>query len=357
MAAVRVLIIDDSAQMRVLLSDLLNADPAIEVVGAAASAEEGRQKIKQLNPDVVTLDVDMPDMDGLQFLKNLMRLRPMPVVMVSSTCHYGAEVTLRALALGAVDFVNRPRVGDGFSVEDWGVEIVGKVKNAATAKVMPLDTPAVRRRRRRPIPRQIARPPTDGVIAIGASTGGTEAIKDVLLGLSTEGPAVVIAQHIPPGFSRSFAERMDRSTPLTVCEAEEGMRLLQGHAYIAPGGRHLEIVHRSGHLRCHLSDAPPVNRHRPSVDVLFDSVAATAGSNAIGIILTGMGRDGAAGLARLRAAGARTFAQDKASSVVFGMPQAAIQLDAVDSVLPPRTIAATVANLLLPTVAVSESGA
>ncbi len=344
-APVRVLVVDDSALMRKLLTDLLQSDPEIEVVGAAKDAYAARDLIKQLNPDVLTLDVEMPKMDGLSFLSNLMRLRPMPVVMVSSLTERGADVTMKALNLGAVDFVSKPKIDLEHGMEHCATEIIDKVKAASVARVTALvrtanrpdciqDAPAPATRRTHKHYRT-----TDQLIAIGASTGGTEAIKEVLERLRADSPGVVITQHIPPMFSRSFADRMDRCSELTVSEAEDGQLILPGHAFIAPGGRHLKVVRDGARYRCRLSDAQPVNRHRPSVDVLFESVADSAGPNTVGIILTGMGNDGAAGLKKLRDLGAHTIAQDEQSCVVWGMPRVAVELDAVDEILPLAKIA------------------
>ena len=348
---IRVLIVDDSALMRKLLSELLSADPNIEVVGTAMDAYVAREKIKQLNPDVLTLDVEMPKMDGVTFLSNLMRLRPMPVVMISSLTVKGADLTMRALDLGAVDFVSKPAIDLAHSLEAYSEEIIQKIRTAAVAKVDSLA------RKPRSVASaatpQASGPPDAGavfqtthqVIAIGASTGGTEAIKDVLVDLKPDCPGIVIAQHIPPVFSRSFAERMDRVSPLAVCEASDGQQILPGHVYIAPGDRHLEVRRDGARYRCHLHEGEPVNRHRPSVDVLFDSVADHVGQNAIGVILTGMGRDGAKGLRLMRDHGATTIAQDEQSSVIWGMPRAAVEEEGAGSVLPLSRIAGAVTKL------------
>ena len=344
----RVLIIDDSALVRQVLTEILGADREIEVVGTAPDPYVARDKIKALNPDVLTLDVEMPRMDGLTFLRNLMRLRPMPVVMVSSLTEKGAEVTLDALALGAVDFLSKPKLDVAHGLRDYAEEITAKVKAAARVPVQVLESAAA------PAPKLsadaiVSRTPgkkmfhtTDKIIAVGASTGGTEAIRALLEALPPDAPGIVVTQHIPAAFSRPFAERMDRSSALTVSEAEEGAPILPGHVYIAPGDRHL-LVERSGaRYLCRLDDGPPVNRHRPSVDVLFRSVAVKAGPNAVGVILTGMGDDGARGLLEMHEAGAFTIAQDEKSSVVWGMPGEAVRLEAVDQVLPLHKIAAEI---------------
>lgn len=344
---IRVLVIDDSALMRKLLTELLNSDQSIEVIGAAMDAYAAREKIKKLNPDVLTLDVEMPKMDGLSFLSNLMRLHPMPVVMVSSLTEKGAGVTMKALELGAVDFVSKPKVDLAHSLDDCAAEIIGKVKAASMARV-----DSVVRRRADHVQADDRRPngqlnysTTDKVIAIGASTGGTEAIKDVLIRTRPDCPGIVITQHIPPVFSRSFADRMNATCELVVCEAEDGQQIRPGHAYIAPGDQHLSVVKDGAKYVCRLDQNPPVNRHRPAVDVLFDSVAKAAGGNAVGVILTGMGRDGAKGMRRMHDAGAATIAQDEATSVIWGMPHAAIEEGGVDKILALEQIAAKMTDL------------
>lgn len=355
MSKIRVLVVDDSALMRKLLMELLNSDPEIEVVGTAMDAYAAREKIKKLKPDVLTLDVEMPKMDGLSFLSNLMRLHPMPVVMVSSLTEKGADVTMQALDLGAVDFVSKPKIDLAHTLNDCAVEITSKVKTAATACVNALlhhaSNPDVHYTRRdtivetKPISVGSKFRPSDKVIAIGASTGGTEAIKEVLIRMRPDSPGIVVAQHIPPVFSRSFAARMDRCSRLTVCEASDGQTIIPGHVFVAPGDQHLLVVRDGARYRCKLFDGPPVNRHKPSVDVLFNSVAEHVGNNAIGAILTGMGRDGAKGLKQMRDAGAATVAQDEQSSVIWGMPHAAIELGGADQVLALTSIAAKITEL------------
>lgn len=338
---IRVLVIDDSALVRKLLTEMLSSDPQIEVVDTAMDPFVAREKIKRFNPDVLTLDVEMPRMDGLTFLRNLMRLRPMPVVMVSTLTERGAEVTLDALRLGAVDFVTKPRVDLSHSLPEYAAELIEKVKVAAQARVRALDTTERRSEARAvtgeapasPAARRIFRT-TERLIAIGASTGGTEAIRELLEVLPPETPGIVIAQHIPASFSGPFAERMNRCSALEVREACDGDQILTGHVYIAPGGLHLRVVRDGARYRCRLSDDTPVNRHKPSVDVMFRSVAQSAGQNAVGVILTGMGRDGAQGLLEMRRAGAHTIAQDEASSIVWGMPRAAFECGAAVEVLP-----------------------
>ncbi len=353
---IRVLIVDDSALVRQILTEALGQDPGIEVVGTAADPYAAREKIKKLNPDVLTLDVEMPRMDGLTFLSNLMRLRPMPVVMVSSLTEQGAAVTLQALELGAIDFVTKPKVDLAHTLDDYVLEIREKVRIAARARVQERRTPPpAPSTRLAPVGEKYSadvilqrdgqrRPfkTTEGIVAIGASTGGTEAIKEVLVRMPLTCPGIVIAQHIPEAFSGPFARRMDSLAAITVCEAADGQQVLPGHAYIAPGSRHLMLVRDGARYVCRLHDGPPVNRHRPSVDVLFRSVAANAGQNAVGVILTGMGDDGARGLKEMHEAGAPTIAQDDQTSVVWGMPGQAVKLGGVDKILPLETIAAQI---------------
>ena len=333
--AVRVLVVDDSAVVRQVLSELLARDPGIEVVGTAADPYLARDKIKRLNPDVLTLDVEMPRMDGLAFLENLMRLRPMPVVMVSSLTERGAEVTLQALALGAVDFVTKPRLGVAQGLEEYADEIAAKVKGAARARVQALVRAGPRPGAAGPPPAPMAARfrTTDRLVAIGASAGGTEAIRAVLEQMPADAPALVLTQHIPGGFSRAFVERLDRHSAMLVREATDGELVLPGHAYLPPGDHHLRVVRDGARWRCRIDAGPPVNRHRPAVDVLFRSVARSAGANAIGVVLTGMGDDGARGLLEMREAGAATLVQDEASSVVWGMPGAAVRMGAAQETL------------------------
>jgi len=337
---IKVLIVDDSALVRRILTDILASDPAIEVLGAAGDAYIAREKIKALNPDVLTLDVEMPRMDGLTFLRNLMRLRPMPVIMVSSLTEHGAEVTLDALAIGAVDYMPKPKIDLAATLADYRDELIAKVKTASRAHVYSRDTSREPPQSlsadaviaRSAPPRQLRT--TERIIAIGASTGGTEAIKDVLVRFPPDTPGVVITQHIPKLFSGAFARRMDSLCQLSVCEAEDGQQILRGHAYVAPGDKHLLVVRDGARYTCRLDEGPPVNRHKPSVDVLFRSVAQQAGRNAIGVILTGMGKDGAQGLREMRDSGSRTIAQDEATSMVWGMPGEAVAIGAAMDVLP-----------------------
>ncbi|MGB5581252.1 MAG: chemotaxis response regulator protein-glutamate methylesterase [Woeseia sp.] len=339
---IRVLVIDDSALMRRLLSDLLNSDEDIEVVGTANDPFDARAQIKQLNPDVLTLDVEMPKMDGLQFLSNLMRLRPMPVVMISSVTTAGAEKTLRALELGAVDFVSKPKIDLANTLESYADEINYKVKMAAMARIASPAESAAEAASAVTVAQPL-RPPraaeSRSILALGASTGGTEAIRKVLQQMPLACPGIVIVQHIPPVFSASFASRLDRCCAINVCEARDGQQVLPGHAYIARGDRHLEIRAIDGGYFCRVRDGEPVSGHKPSVDVLFESVASEAGRYARGALLTGMGKDGAVGLLKLKKTGAFTVAQDEASSKIWGMPRAAIVLGAADRVLPLGQIA------------------
>ncbi|WP_206861711.1 protein-glutamate methylesterase/protein-glutamine glutaminase [Lysobacter changpingensis] len=333
---IRVLVVDDSALVRQLMTQLLEADPGIQVVGSAADPYIARDKIKQLEPDVLTLDVEMPRMDGLTFLRNLMRLRPMPVVMVSTLTERGAQVTLDALALGAVDFIAKPKLDVARGLTEYAGLLIEKVKQAAKARVVPPSPARVAEASAMPA---VAYRTTHRLIAIGASTGGTEAIREVLSQMPADAPATVIAQHIPGAFSAPFADRLDRHSRMTVIHVERDQELLPGHAYVAPGGRHLRVFRSGARWHCRLGDDDPVRRHRPSVDALFDSVAEHVGANASAALLTGMGDDGARGLLALRKAGAATIAQDEASSVVWGMPGAAVALGAAQETVPLSLVA------------------
>jgi len=345
---IRVLVVDDSALVRKMLTEMLEQDPAIEVVGSAQDPFMAREKIKQLNPDVLTLDVEMPRMDGVTFLRNLMRLRPMPVVMVSTLTQKGSEITLDALELGAVDFVSKPTIDIAHSLGDYAEEIIAKVKVASRARVRELNSPARKLSADAVLPAVKSRHfrTTDQVIAIGASTGGTEAIREVLQVMPADSPAIVISQHIPEAFSKPFSERMNRCSQMIVTQAVDGEQILSGHAYIAPGDRHLLVVRDGARFRCRLSDGPPVNRHRPSVDVMFRSVAQNLGPNAVGVILTGMGGDGAQGMKEMKEAGAHTIAQDEKSSVVWGMPGEAVALGCVDDITPLDRVAGKIHRAL-----------
>jgi len=345
--AVRVLIVDDSALTRKLLTEILRSAPNVDVVGTAVDAFDARDQIKRLAPDLLTLDIEMPGMNGLTFLDNLMRLRPMPVLMLSSLTARGTDATLNALELGAVDFIPKPRLSGIEELEEFRDELIEKVHLAARAHL-----PSVRQNSalETAVSAGVCANVRDAerqIIAVGASTGGVEAIKELLQNLPPDTPGIVIAQHIPPLFSASLAKRLNRTTPWTVSEASNGQPVLPGHAIIAPGDRHLRVYRSDRDFHCRVGRDEPVSRHRPSVDVLFDSVADAAGRDAIGVILTGMGADGAAGMRRLHEAGGRTIAQDEASSVIWGMPGEAIRHGGVDTILPLKDIPAALKRLCL----------
>ena len=367
---IKVLIVDDSALVRQMLQEMLSTDPSLTVVGTASDPYDAREKIKQLHPDVLTLDVEMPKMDGVTFLKNLMRLHPVPVVMVSTLTEKGADVTFEAMDLGAVDFVTKPKIDLVHTFEDYTYEICRKVKTAARVSRTMLE-----RQYARYVSNQNQKPSvastsgavtkkhsvddvlpkskfnnrhfktTDKIIALGASTGGTEAIKEVLMRLPANAPGIVITQHIPAAFSKPFANRMNTVSEMTVFEAEDGQQILPGHVYIAPGDKHLMVERDGARYICRLNDGEPVNRHKPSVDVMFRSVVQNVGKNAIGVILTGMGADGAVGMKELQQIGVPTIAQDEKTSVVWGMPGEAVKLGAADSVLSLEKVAAKIMEL------------
>ncbi|MFK7977121.1 MAG: chemotaxis response regulator protein-glutamate methylesterase [Halioglobus sp.] len=354
--ATRVLIVDDSALVRKLLTEILESDDGISVVGTASDPYVAREKIKQLKPDVLTLDVEMPRMDGLTFLGNLMRLHPMPVVMVSSLTEKGADTTLRALELGAIDFVSKPKMDLSNTLENYAEEIVAKLKTAANARIVPgkatiaPENGIEQKHSADVVLGKVSRSQsqhfttTESIIAVGASTGGTEAIRKLLSDMPASSPGTVITQHIPVTFSAAFAARANSESAMQVCHAQDGQQILPGHAYIAPGDQHLMIVRNGARYHCKLSDGPPVNRHKPAVDVLFRSAAQNAGPNSVGVLLTGMGDDGAAGLKEMQEAGAPTIAQDEKSSVVWGMPGAAVKLNAADKIMSLDNIAGQVAD-------------
>ena len=374
MAKTRVVVVDDSALVRGLLAEIINRQPDMECVGAASDPLVAREMIRNLNPDVITLDVEMPRMDGIDFLSKLMRLRPMPVVMVSTLTERGAEVTLRALELGAIDFVAKPKIGVADGLRQLAEDITDKVRTAALAQVRRLPPAAVAPVGSSPggsivstatpgaqttgahLPRQAApvaalgRLSTEKIIFIGASTGGTEATKAVLMNLPADCPAVVITQHMPPGFTKSYAARLDSLCRIRVKEAVDGDRILPGHAYIAPGGFHLSVERSGANYVARVRDGEPVNRHKPSVEVLFDSAAAVVGPNALGVMLTGMGADGARAMKTMRDAGSWNVCQDEATCVVFGMPREAIAHGAAHEVLPLQRIAPTLLDHLKRTV-------
>ncbi|MBK1704029.1 chemotaxis response regulator protein-glutamate methylesterase [Halochromatium glycolicum] len=331
---IKVLCIDDSATVRELLGRIIQAQPDMELVASAANPIEGRELIKRHDPDVLTLDIQMPRMDGLEFLDRLMRLRPMPVVMISSSTQPDSKETRRAFELGARDVIAKPKLGLRDGLQRSGAEIAERIRTAARSQAR--SQPLLPRPRPKAEPIQLPAPSVacrDHLIVIGASTGGTEAIHAILSRLPSSAPPVLIAQHMPAGFTRSFAARLNASSRLSVREAQDGEPLLAGHAYLAPGDRHLMLGCSDRGYRIQLDAGPEVNRHRPSVDVLFRSAAQRAGSNATGVLLTGMGKDGAAGMLALRDEGATTIAQDEASSMIFGMPREAIALGAATEVL------------------------
>ena len=333
MPKIRVLIIDDSALVRRILSDALAGHSEIEVVGTASDPYIAKDRINALKPDVLTLDVEMPRMHGLTFLRILMEKRPLPVVMISSLTEEGADVTLQALELGAVDFITKPKLDLKEGLESLRAELIEKIKGAARCrpralkpsdKAAPTATVAT--------PARLGRT-TQQILAVGASTGGTEAISELLRALPADSPGVVIVQHMPERFTRAFAQRLDGICAVSVSEAVDGERVISGKALIAPGNHHMLLIREGAEYRVRIEQTPPINRHRPSVDVLFDSVASAAGKNAVGVILTGMGDDGARGLLKMKEAGAHTIAQDRDSCVVFGMPREAIALGGATEVL------------------------
>lgn len=344
---IKVLIIDDSALIRSLLTEIINRQPDMEVVGTAPDPLVAREKIKALNPDVLTLDVEMPKMDGLAFLERLMRLRPMPVVMVSSLTEKSSAVTLHALELGAFDFVTKPKIDIRNGLQEYAVELADKIRGAARtrlAKIPACSTVHVPVQQKHNADVVLAAEQhtfstTEKIILLGASTGGTEALRAFLVEMPADCPGILITQHMPEAFTKTFAKRLDSVCRIAVKEAEHGERILPGHAYLAPGNRHLLLKRSGANYVTELSDGPAVCRHRPSVDVLFRSAANCAGKNAIGVIMTGMGDDGATGMLEMHQAGAYTLAQDEESCVVFGMPKEAIARGGVDEVVPLQELA------------------
>ncbi|WP_371194364.1 chemotaxis response regulator protein-glutamate methylesterase [Glaciecola sp. SC05] len=326
--AIRVLVVDDSALIRSLLSEIIRQDPDLELVGAAPDAFVAKEMVMKFNPDVITLDIEMPKVDGLTFLDRLMKARPTPVLMISTLTEKGAEATIRSLEIGAIDFIAKPKLNVAHGIAQYQHEIVQKIKIAAASKPR-ARTPSVAKSAAIPISYR----GTETIVGIGASTGGTEAIRHVLERLSPAFPATVITQHMPPNFTRSFAQRLDGLCKINVHEAKDGERLLPGNAYIAPGDRHLEVVRHGADYRIRLIDGPLVSGHKPSVDVMFASLAKVAGNNTIATVLTGMGKDGAKGLLALSQAGAITMAQDEDSCVVYGMPKAAVEIGATTNVV------------------------
>lgn len=345
---IKVLVIDDSALIRSLLTEIINSQPDLEVVGAAPDPLVARDMIKQLNPDVLTLDVEMPKMDGLEFLERLMRLRPMPVVMVSTLTERGSEITLRALELGAIDFVTKPKMSIVDGMHEYTEQIADKIRAAAQARIISLPRQSASSNDPS-LPAMLRNPllSSEKLLIIGASTGGTEAIKSFLLQMPSDCPGILITQHMPAGFTKSFANRLHSLCQIAVKEAEGGERILPGHAYIAPGDKHLLLVRSGANYVTQLSDEPPVNRHKPSVDVLFASAAVAAGKNAVGVILTGMGKDGAVGMKQMQTAGAYNFAQNEESCVVYGMPKEAVAHGGVDEVAHLQDLPKLVLNHLL----------
>ena len=346
MPKTRVVVVDDSALVRSLLAEIINRQSDMECVGAAADPLLAREMIRNLNPDVITLDVEMPRMDGIDFLGKLMRLRPMPVVMVSTLTERGADVTLRALELGAIDFVAKPKIGVADGLNQLAHDITAKIRIAAKARIR-RPAPAAGADsgsadaafRSAAAPASIGRLSTEKIVFIGASTGGTEATKDVLIHLPADNPAVLITQHMPPGFTKSYAARLNSLCRISVAEAQDGERILPGHAYLAPGGFHLSVERSGANYIARVADTEPVNRHKPSVEVLFKSAARVLGPNAFGIMLTGMGADGASAMKEMRDAGSFNLVQDEVSCVVFGMPREAIAAGAAHEVLPLGQIA------------------
>ncbi len=345
MAKTRVVVVDDSALVRSLLSEIINRETDMQCVGAAADPLIAREMIRGLNPDVITLDIEMPRMDGIDFLDKLMRLRPMPVVMVSTLTERGADVTLRALELGAIDFVSKPKIGVADGLRLLGEDITNKIRIASTATIRKAPASAKATASSSPgvataAPTALGRLSTEKVIFLGASTGGTEATKEVLMRLPHDAPAVMITQHMPPGFTKSYAARLNGLCSIAVAEASDGERVLPGHAYIAPGGLQMSVERSGANYIARVREGEPVNRHMPSVEVLFKSAARVVGPNALGIMLTGMGGDGATAMKAMRDAGSYNLVQDEATCVVFGMPKEAINAGAAHEVLPLTQIAA-----------------
>jgi two-component system, chemotaxis family, protein-glutamate methylesterase/glutaminase len=346
---IKVLIVDDSALIRSVMSEIIGSQADMEVVGVAPDPLVARDLIKQTNPDVLTLDVEMPKMDGLDFLERLMRLRPMPVLMVSSLTERGSDITMRALELGAVDFVTKPKISIQHGMQEYADMIAEKIRTAAKVRVKARSLSSLAAGNGAGISLPSLKNPitsSEKLIIIGASTGGTEAIKEFLMQMPSDCPGILITQHMPEGFTRSFARRLDSLCKISVNEAEGGERILPGHAYIAPGHSHLLLARSGANYITQLDQGPPVNRHRPSVDVLFHSAAIGAGKNAVGVILTGMGKDGAAGMMEMKNAGAYNFAQDESTCVVFGMPREAILVGATNEVGPLNELPSMVLNYL-----------
>lgn len=336
---IKVLIVDDSALIRKVLHEILTSDPEIDVVGSAADPYIAREKIKALNPDVLTLDIEMPKMDGIKFLKNLMRLRPLPVVMISTLTQKGAPATLQALELGAVDYVGKPSADNPEQLAEYAEEILSKIHAAAIANVARLEQQASRAAAHKNVAKRTGLDAKDWIIAIGASTGGTEALRELLSDMPVDSPPIVVTQHIPPVFSASFAKRLDGILPQTVHEARDGDKIIPGHVYIAPGDYQLEVVLKRGAYYCHVFDGERVNLHKPSVEVLFNSITEQCAKKTIGIMLTGMGADGAKAMLKMKQAGSYNIIQDEESSVIWGMPGEVYRLGGANEVLPLKHIA------------------
>jgi two-component system chemotaxis response regulator CheB len=347
---IKVLIVDDSALIRSVMREIVSSQSDMQVVGVAPDPIAARDMIKKTDPDVITLDVEMPEMDGLDFLEKLMRLRPTPVIMISSLTERGSDITLRALELGAIDFVTKPKFSIENGMRDYTDMITEKIRTAAAIKLKPRHAKPATWDTITGTPLPALRSPltsSEKLIIIGASTGGTQAIADFLMQMPSDCPGILIAQHMPEGFTRSFARRLNEICKISVCEAAGDERILPGHAYIARGNWHLLLARSGSDYVTKVDQGPLINRHRPSVDALFHSVAAQAGKNAVGVILTGMGKDGAAGMLAMKTAGAYNFAQDEASCVVFGMPREAIAIGAVHEVGSLETLPAKVLNYLV----------
>jgi two-component system chemotaxis response regulator CheB len=352
MKKIRVLIVDDSLLIRKVLTSILTTAPDIEIVGAAEDPLVARNMIKQFNPDVLTLDIEMPHMDGITFLRNLMRLRPMPVVMISTLTEHGAEATLDALALGAVDFVSKPKINAENTLADYSEEIISKVRGAASTNVKAIKPPEETQEIVKTVnPMQNIRSARNvtgftKIIALGSSTGGTEAIKVVVKSMPADSPPILITQHLPAAFSDSFVKHIDSVTQMTASIPIHGQVVEWGNIYLAPGTHHMEVIRSNNQYIIQLQDGEPVNRHKPSVDVLFHAAAKCAKDNAVCVLLTGMGADGAVGMQAMKNAGAKTIVQDEASSVVWGMPGAAFKLGCADYVVPLDDIAAKILTLV-----------
>jgi two-component system chemotaxis response regulator CheB len=343
---IKVLVVDDSALVRSILTEVINSFEDMQTVGAASHPLQAREMIKTLNPDVLTLDVEMPQMDGLTFLEKVMRLRPMPVLMISSLTERSSAVALRALELGAVDFVAKPKLGIADGLRGYADEIAEKIRTAYMTRPVRRVGTASSVSSQLPILGSKFTS-TEKIILVGASTGGTEAIKEFLMPMPADTPAILITQHMPEAFTRSFAERLDGLCRITVKEAVDGERALPGHAYIAPGHSHLLVKRSGANYVTALSQSAPVNHHRPAVEVLFRSAAQSVGNNALGVMLTGMGKDGAVAMLEMKQAGAYNFAQDEATCVVFGMPREAIAVGAVDEIVPIQGMAQRVMGRLM----------